>query len=295
MAKILVAGLNPAWQQVLVAPTLHVGGVTRAAASHAVAGGKGMNAAKILARAGHEVSLLQVLAGTNGDRLLDACTALGILSLHVFSEGETRAAVTLVHDKTTTEIIEPFRAAGEDLEEGLLESVAADERYDALLVCGTLPGGLDPSFYEKLVRRVSCGLILWDSVMGFSEEVARRIHWLKVNAEEHRALAPLLEKYGAEPAVLVTDGPGQVRVRGRAGAGTYQLPALAGLVSPIGAGDTVAAVLADGLVRWNVPVEAAVKRALACGMASCLSPLPAEWKPWDEDRLEKEIHWTRDG
>jgi 1-phosphofructokinase len=291
MAKILVAGPNPAWQQVLVAPSLHLGAVNRAAASHSVAGGKGMNAAKILARAGHEVSLLHVLAGTNGDRMLDACTALGILSLHVFSEGETRAAVTLVHDKTTTEIIEPFRVSGADLEEGLLESVPADVHYDALLVCGTLPGGLDPAFYEKLVRRVSCGLILWDSVMGFSEEVARRIDWLKVNAEEHRALAPLLEKYAADPALLVTDGPGQVRVRGGAGAGTYLLPALENVVSPIGAGDTVAAVLADGLLNRGVPVGSVVKRALACGMASCLSPLPAEWKPWDEARLEKEIQW----
>jgi tagatose 6-phosphate kinase len=263
-----------------------------------------MNVAKILARRGHDVSLLHVLAGTNGDRMLDACTALGILSLHVFSEGETRAAVTVVHDHTATEIIEPFTipvSDGADLEESLLEAVPADVEYDALLICGTLPAGLNPGFYSNLIERVSCKKILWDSVTGFSEDSAQRISWLKVNADEHRTLAPLLDKYGVQPALLITDGPEKTVVKngegeaseGReGGAGTYALPRLEGLVSPIGAGDTVTAMLVDGLLE-NMPVRDAVTRALACAMASCLSPLPAEWKPSDATRFEKEIVWER--
>jgi fructose-1-phosphate kinase PfkB-like protein len=294
MAKILVAGLNPAWQQVLVLPALNIGEVNRATSSHAMAGGKGMNAAKILAREGHDVSLLHVLAGTNGDRMLDACTALGILSLHVFSGGETRAAVTLVHEGVATEVIEPFSAsaiAGADLEEELLEAVPHDVEYDALLVSGTLPAGLDASFYGKLIARVSCKRILWDSAVPFDEATARRLTWLKVNAAEHRALAPLLEKYGARPALLITDGPEKTVVANSGeGAGNYSLPALESIVSPIGAGDTVAAMLTHGLLTGG-SVSESVKRALACASASCLSPLPAEWKPWDADRLEKGITW----
>lgn len=296
MAKILVVGLNPAWQQVLVIPTLNRGGVNRATESYSLAGGKGMNAAKILARRGHNVSLLHVLAGTNGDRLLDGCTEHGILSLHVFSEGDTRAAVTLLHDNTATEIIEPFTATGSDIEESLLEAVPADVEYDALLICGSLPTGLNPNFYGDLIGRVSCRKIIWDSVAPFSEEAAQRLTWVKVNAEEYRTLAPLFEKYGASPSILITDGPGKAIVHTPKGtpdgAGTYTLPTLPEVVNPIGAGDSVTAMLADGLLA-GLPVSEAVQRALACGMASCLSQLPAEWKTSEANTLEKGIVWDR--
>jgi fructose-1-phosphate kinase PfkB-like protein len=296
MAKILVAGLNPAWQQVLVLSALKIGEVNRAAESFGLAGGKGMNAAKILARAGHEVSLLQVLAGPNGDRMLDGCTSLGIQSLHAFVAGETRAAVTLVHEGVATEIIEPFsvgeRREGPDLATSLLETVPDDVDYDALLVCGTLPAGLDPDFYARLLERVRARTIVWDSVVGFSAEVARRITWLKVNADEHRALAPWLEEFRAHPALLVTDGPRDAVVRHPEAGGSYRLPPLGPLVSPIGAGDTVTAILVDGLLHAAMPVHAAISRALACSMASCLSPLPAEWNAGDAAAFEKEIAWT---
>jgi fructose-1-phosphate kinase PfkB-like protein len=300
MAKILVAGLNPAWQQVVTVPHLHGGGVNRATDSRGLAGGKGMNAAKILARAGHDVSLLQVLAGTNGDRMLDACTERGIFSLHVFCEGENRAAITVLHDGTATEIIEPFSvgdsarnpSGGSALEESLLESIPENVAYDALIICGTLPEGMDPGFYENLVGRVSCKILIWDSVVGLSEKVARRVTWLKVNAEEHRTLAPLLEKYGAAPSLLVTDGPGKARVSDSDASGTIILPTLENVVSPIGAGDTVTAMLADGLLTEGLSIRDAITRALACAMASCLQPLPADWKTWDATRIEKEIQWA---
>ena len=290
MAKILVAGLNPAWQQILVLSSLHTGDVNRATESHALAGGKGMNAAKILAQRGHDVSLLHVLAGTNGDRMLDACTALGILSLHVFSEGETRAAVTLIHDATATEVIEPFTASGAGIEEELLEAIPEDAEYDALLVCGTLPAGVSPDFYGQLIRRVSSKKIFWDSVAAFDAETAPRITWLKVNAAEYQALAPVLEQCGASPSLLITDGPEKAVVRTPKDAGKCSLPELNGIVSPIGAGDTVTALLADGVLN-GLAVRDTVTRALACGMASCLSPLPAVWKTSDANTLEKGITW----
>ena len=96
MAKILVAGLNPAWQKILEFGKLVVGEVNRAQSLVQLGSGKGMNAAKVLRRLGHEVHLLQVLGGSNGQRCLVACQSLDIRSVHAWTEEETRQCLTLV-------------------------------------------------------------------------------------------------------------------------------------------------------------------------------------------------------
>src|SRR5690349_17835553 len=110
MAKILVAGLNPAWQKLLEFPKLELGEGNRARSMLQLGSGKGMNAAKVLRRMGHEVDLLQVLGGPNGQRCLAACQGLGIRSVHAWTEEETRLCTTLVEldPEASTEIIEPF-------------------------------------------------------------------------------------------------------------------------------------------------------------------------------------------
>ena len=84
MAPILVVGLNPAWQKILEFEVLEPGEVNRARSLVQLASGKGMNAAKVLRRLGHEVHLLQVLGGSNGQRCLEGCMSLGIRSLHAW-------------------------------------------------------------------------------------------------------------------------------------------------------------------------------------------------------------------
>ena len=76
MAKILVVGLNPAWQKVLCFRDFRPGEVNRAVSLDALASGKGINTAKVLRRLGHEVWLLQILGGDNGRRCQEACEAM---------------------------------------------------------------------------------------------------------------------------------------------------------------------------------------------------------------------------
>jgi fructose-1-phosphate kinase PfkB-like protein len=289
MARILVAGVNPAWQQVFVLPHLRPGEVQRASESFALASGKGMNAAKVLAGLGHEVSLLQVVAGRYGERMREACEALGVDSLHVEAAGETRTATTLLHDGKATEVIGNFRVDDASLPRALLDRIPEGPEYDALLVCGTLPQGFGEDFHRGLLQRAKAARVIWDSVAGLDAVTAPRVTWLKVNAAEHALLRRRLEEYGARPATLVTDGPDKARVEHAPGAGTYALPRIEAL-NPIGAGDTVTAMLAHGLLSgW--PADVCVRRALAAGTASCLSPLPATWNAGDAERFEEEIAW----
>jgi fructose-1-phosphate kinase PfkB-like protein len=293
MAKVLVVGLNPAWQQVFLLRTFGEGQINRAEALWTLGSGKGLNAAKVLARRGHDVALLQVLAGVRGGRCLEECEVRRVRSLHVWAHGETRTCVTLLHEGRATEIISPFAIPDSALHERLLEQVRPQDGYDAVLVCGSLPSGMREEFSGEAAARAAAPLLIWDSVAGLSADVLARVTWLKVNAEEHRALAGLLdipENSRACPPLLITDGPRPASVRRAGTIVRMTMPPLQAVVNPIGAGDTVTAMLTDG-VLGGMAADAAVVRALAAGAASCLNPLPAEWDPEDAARIEKEIRW----
>ncbi len=293
MAKILVAGLNPAWQQLFTLPSLRTGAVNRSTGFVSLASGKGMNVAKILADRGHEVSLIQVLAGDRGSRVQAACVERGIRSLHVFTDGETRVCATLLHAPDTTEVIAPFKVTDPKLSENLLAQIP-DEPFDALLVCGTMPEGMPENWCEVLADRVAAPLLIWDSVASLSAKALSRVTWLKVNAEEFRMLAPRIAASDARPALLVTDGgePATVRFEedGRWRDLRCVVPPLDTIVNPIGAGDTVTALLADGLLGGLSP-RTAIAGALAAAAASCLEVLPAVWDPQVAARLEMQFQW----
>jgi sugar/nucleoside kinase (ribokinase family) len=118
---------------------------------------------------------------------------------------------------------------------------------------------------------------------------------LKVNAEEYRTLAPLVAASARAPALLITDGarPATVQTKDAAHeAGmACTLPPLEDLVNPIGAGDTVTAMLAHGLLSGLDPRDAAAK-ALAAAAASCLNVLPAVWDEHDAARIEANLTWS---
>jgi fructose-1-phosphate kinase PfkB-like protein len=290
MAAILVAGVNPAWQHVLSLPSLRPGAVNRARESWSLASGKGINAAKALSRLGHSVSVLQVLAGENGRRCLKDCAAWKLRSLHVRAGGETRSCVTLLseEDGSATEVVGPFHADEPlRLARRLLRRVPPGARFDAVLICGTLPAGFPESLYADLLDRVEASYVVWDSVTGLTNDLLKRIAWIKVNAEEFRRLS--LPENAAHPAAMITDGASPARVLGsRSADGAYRLPPLRGARNPIGAGDVVTALVADGLLR-GLDEETLARRALAFGSASCLSPLPGEFDPARAETLEPEI------
>ncbi len=289
MAKILIAGLNPAWQQIFTLPLLQKGAVNRAQAYTELASGKGMNVAKVLSARGHDVTLWHALAGENGRRVQAACARHGVRSAHAFTDGDTRVCTTLLHEGVATEVIAPFSVAGDATLAGRLLAALPDERFDALLACGTVPSGLDDAVLPAACARLSVSLTVWDSVAGLTPEVLSRVDWLKVNAEEYRALAPSLA--APLPSLLITDGARPAFVKPRGAASAYcAVPRLDDVVNPIGAGDTVTAMLADGLLR-GLDARAAAARALAAAAASCLNELPAEWDEADAVRLEAGIRW----
>lgn len=280
MSKILVTGLNPAWQKVLEFETLRPGRVNRAASFREFGSGKGQNVAIVLRRLGHEVALVQVVGGVNGERLEAYCREAGVRPLGVRVSSETRVCSTLI-DRTTnqvTEVIEPFSvSAQEHVVEQVLEAVGRESTCDALVMSGTAPAGVDPEIYLQIARRVKAPLVVLDVVRELSPGLLAEVHLLKINADEFAEL----ESRGLRHSLtLITDGPRRARVLERRGGAmretAFKLPELHHVRNPIGAGDTVTAYLTHELLAGK-PVVEAFREALAAGSASCLRLMPGEY------------------
>jgi fructose-1-phosphate kinase PfkB-like protein len=236
-----------------------------------MASGKGMNAAKVLRRLGHDVHLLQVLGGANGKRCLAGCEALGIRSVHAWADEETRLCTTLVDlgRGQATEIIEPFETRTAGLEDALLGSLPSDPAaYAGLLLCGTVPPGVSRDIYARLLDRFAPRVSLLDAWQGVDAALLGKAGMVKVNRREYAALEPLAGAGG--PLFLVTDGAREAAVI-RGGRTLFRIPmaALDKVVNPIGAGDTVSAGTLHFLLEGLSPEEA-FRRGLALGSASCL-------------------------
>jgi fructose-1-phosphate kinase PfkB-like protein len=225
MARILVIGLNPVWQHVWRLPGLIPGKVNRAGDSWQGASGKGFNAAYVLKQLGHDVVLMQCLAGDTGRRIELACQEMGIVSAGVWVKGENRICVTLISDseepanqtqddsspsqklmgktkRETTELIGPFflqKEVGETAARELLQYVQRLKKTfqpDALLISGTLPPGLSASLHPKLAQEIQASLIIGDTVQGWAEGLGELAHAVKINFGEWEELEQIRKNSG---------------------------------------------------------------------------------------------------
>ena len=293
VAKVLVVGMNPAWQITLEFANFHWGQVNCAEVRHEFVAGKGQNVAKVLSRFGHEAWLLQVIGGANGQRLEERLRREGVHLLNVSVAAETRVCSTIIEKASgqVTELVEPFLVGPEeDAMRRALELVPSNSgSFDAVIYCGTVPDGMNPSLYLEIQRRVNPAFSVLDSFREIPRELLGAVSCLKINVQEFEELeksdpgwAGRLDKL---PAILLTDGPRAARLlendKGNRQEWRFHLPRLENLRNPIGAGDTVTAAFAHYFFS-GMPVPEAFRQALAVGSASCLTLLPGEYR--DEDR-----------
>jgi fructose-1-phosphate kinase PfkB-like protein len=300
MARILVTGLNPAWQKTLEYDLLHLGQVNRATACHEFAAGKGFNVAKILRRFGHEAWLLQVLGGTHGQKFAAACHREGIRTLNVEVSAETRVCTTLI-DKASgevTELIEPFGVApAENAMQRALDLIPPEPGFfDAAAFCGTAPSGMNPSLYLEVWRKINAPFSVLDSFKDLPRELWTGVTCLKINRHEleelERTEAGWIRRWPRIPLILVTDGPRPARFlrrdRDRLIETTFPLPRLEKVLNPIGSGDTVTAAFTHFALS-GLPMPEAFRQALAVGSASCLTMVPGEFREEERQTILTEI------
>jgi fructose-1-phosphate kinase PfkB-like protein len=160
--------------------------------------------------------------------------------------------------------------------------------FSGISLCGTYPKGVGSDFYADIANAArKKGIpVMLDGFAGISETLEQGIHILKVNRTEFNVITGEKDIYKSARSffikydvnmVAITEGRSNSYLFDRNGSAyEYSLPRVPGIVNPIGAGDTVSAVLFCEILNGTHPYEA-FRLALGAGSASCLNLLPAEF------------------
>lgn len=297
--------------------TWHVGRLTtgathRVPAGASRAGGKGLNAARVLHGTGHDVVALATSGGGTGAELRGELEASGIPHRLLPVGAATRRSVAIVDDASgeATVLNELGAPLSADEASALADAAAeAGRTADVVAICGSLPPGFDADALGALVGSLTAGgarVVVDTSDSGILAAARAGAHALKPNAEElaaatghddpiegARALIALgarlvLVSLGADGLVVVGEGGRPVRAR---------LPrVLHG--NATGAGDAAVAAMAvelaagDDLWSDTDAADAArarlARRATAWSASAVLMPLAGELSP-DHPALADEV------
>lgn len=276
---ILVAGLTPAWQQIVRFESLELGAVNRAQEVHWCASGKVFNVAIALAQLGTECRMISPI-GTNvcseAEREL---ATLGVQSRLVVCETPTRVCTTLIESTggTVTELVENARSLEAATVDRVSELFAVEAASASVVVLtGSLPSGTPVAFYRDLAAG-SAGKVVLDArgpellaalearpfvVKPNREELAQTMRQPLTDDAALVAAMRELNRRGAE-WVVVTEGKHAVWAASAHGVWRLRPLAIERVVNPIGCGDCLAGGLA-----WGLSSNRELLESLAIGIAA---------------------------
>jgi 1-phosphofructokinase family hexose kinase len=310
---IVTVTLNAAIDRTLVVPNFQPGQRHRASVGFPSAGGKGINVGRALKRLGAPVVCTGLAGGRTGTLLVEELTREGILNDFVRIRQESRTSIAVL-DPTSNEYTEINEWGPEVTDEELEilheKLVYLTQRAEFVVLAGSLPRGVDPSFYGELVRDLNRRQLL--AVVDTEGEPLR--HGVEaepylvapnqgeaealvghefVDEEDFAAGLDEIAELGARN-VLITRSTGcyallredrsEVRVRAVA---PYVEP-----VSTVGAGDTLLAGFLAARSGGR-PFDEAVRGAVAAGAAAVLEAGAGRFDAREASRLTPLVQLER--
>ncbi|MER5337117.1 hexose kinase [Micromonospora sp. NPDC002717] len=297
---ILAVCPNPAIDVTYTVPDLVPGTSHRVTTTRCRAGGKGVNVARVLSLLGARTRLLGLAGGTTGETIREELRDAGIPADLTTVGGESRRTVTVVSPKTATVLNEPGPVVT------ATEWGAFTERFDdavasaaVVVLSGSCPPGVPVTAYRDLtVAAHSAGAVVLVDAAGAAlhHALTARPDMVKPNVDEIAdivgaaprtraeavAAAYRLGDLGAGASVISRGAQGFVAV---AGGTAYEVRASETVLgNPTGAGDALAAVLAQGLATGQ-PWPRTLARAAAISAAAVVSPYAGDFDAPTADRL----------
>lgn len=282
---ILTVTMNPAIDKIYFVTNYTLGEVHRPNQVIASPGGKGLNVARVSNILGQTVGATGLLGGANGIFIDKAVENLGMKSEFVGIEGETRICINVsdeVHGHST-EVLEPGPTISAKESETFLtafEKIIQD--YDIIALSGSLPKGLDSSYYKKLIEichTYNKRVLLDSSGEAFANGLNAIPYLVKPNKDE-------IKQFYSEEVTTIQDAVQAIHFfrekgihlpiisMGKDGcvAGIegkvfhFTLPPV-DVINTVGSGDSFIAGCAVGLDR-GYSLEDTVKLGCACGTAN---------------------------
>ena len=275
--------------------TARVQGVARQA------GGKGVNAARVLHSLGRDVAVSGFAGGFTAEEARAELARAGIRDALVEIPGESRIAMMIVErDGEATgfsepgpEITAPDWAALRDRFEALLGDTGA------VIVAGSVPPGVPADGYAQLVAaavRAGVPVLLDADSEALARGVEARPDIVKINEAELRGVhdhehlmeaARALQDQGAR-SVVITQGADGLSALTEDGDVLHAAPPEPLLGNPTGAGDAASAALMAGLLDGR-PWPERLADATALSAAAVCAPRAGQFDAAVYKRLRAEI------
>jgi 1-phosphofructokinase family hexose kinase len=308
---IITVTLNAAIDRTLAVPNFRLGRRHRAVDQTTMAGGKGVNVARVLKALGQPVIATGVAGGGTGTRIIEQLTEEAILNDFVRIREESRTSTAVV-DPTSGEQTE-INERGPSVSEAELELFSDKLLYLAkgagvVVFAGSLPRGVPDDLYARLVQEVKKlgATTVLDSegealrlatraeptVVTPNETEAEELVGHEFSDDEDRLPAVReIAELGAQEAIMTLQS-GCLGLVGEAG--DRQLhrvsldPTLVEPVSTVGSGDAFLAGFVAARYRGDSPDDC-LRFAVACGAESVRHMGAGVIDPRDVERLTAEV------
>ena len=306
---ILTVTLNTAIDHTVIVPEFRLGHTIRATQAFLGPGGKGTDVSFILGTLGVRTRAQGFAGGTYGRKIEELLRSRGAETDFVWVEGETRLNTIVVCSDGSgqaTFTVDTLAPSAQDLEALLARFEQSLPSASAVVVGGSPPRRVPVQTLADLVaraRRRDLPVLLDASGEALRAAVEAGPTLLKPNDVElgqlvGRPLHGVAAIREAAEAVLARYGCSVVVTLGAQG-GLAVTPACAYRVEPLaleavstaGAGDAVSAGLAHSLAQ-GLPIEEGLRLGFAAAAAVVLTPVTADCRPEDVERLRPQIQIT---
>ena len=306
---IVTVTLNAAIDRTLTVPNFQLGHRHRASQGLTLAGGKGINVARALKRLDVPVVATGLAGGRTGTRIVEELTSEAILNdfVRIADESRTSSAVVDPTAGTYTEINEWGPHVEPEELVMLLEKISYLARgADMVVFAGTLPRGVEDSFYAEAIRDLSrrnvpavldsegpplrLGVEAEAFLVTPNQREAEGLVGQEFGDEEDYTMAlDRIADMGARNVLITSDTRSfglfradRKRTSFRADAPNVEP------VSAVGSGDVLlAAFLAARLAEK--PLEDALRAAVAAGAASTLEVGAGRFEPREASKLQSSV------
>lgn len=307
---ILVVCMNPAIDRISEADCLRRQNVKKIKTTAYSAGGKGINAARVLKALGAD-SLTVGFSGGHAGRFFEALLeSEGLDGEFAQIKGITRMNATLLDAKGRGEMHIVDRGPAVEAEEaGLFRDLfmrAVDGgKFACALFCGSLPPGVPQNFYRGLIsaaKKRGLRTAMDSSGRPLQSGIRAKPDIIKPNSRELDELAGVrLKKIGEKTDfALKLEIPETVVSMGRRGSFAVSgkeifraLPLKTPCVNSVGAGDAMLAGYVFSRVLKKESIEKALLKGAACAQASLSSRMPGRIAPENIEKFEKRLKLKR--
>lgn len=285
---ILTVTINPALDRNVTADRLVFEDRAYILNAYDSAGGRGINASRVIHSFGGDTLAVLPCGGETGDRLAGFLDSAGFPYEAIGMQSAVRVNLSISDEQgLTIKLNERGPVLTPEELERLEAAVCARMRGAAwVMLCGSLPPHVPDDFYARLIRfgrRLGVPVLLDADGDALREGLEARPSVVCPNQQEAEALlgtvlltrrhmveaAETLRKRGAESVLLSLGSRGALLARPE---GVFEIvPPPVDAVCPIGAGDALAAAYVWALTSGHSPEEAA-RWGVAAGTASALLP-----------------------